>query len=201
MSNTRISEPLNNLTLITGGARSGKSRFAETLASSSTNPVVYLATMEHVESDAESRIRIKRHRERRPSDWTTVEQAHDVHTIVDKLDDGNITCILDCLSLYVSNVVLANFDGTAINAEKMEVAVFNAIEALIESIAAKSKIQFLVVTNEVGWGIVPENGLARIYRDLLGVANQSFAESAANVYLSCVGLQIALKQDASRALL
>ncbi len=94
--------------------------------------------------------------------------------------------------MYVSNIVLEYYEEK-VAFEIIEQKVKSATKLLIEAIAAKGDYHFIVVTNEVGWGIVPENGLARIYRDALGFANQMFAQAAGEVWLSCVGLQIRLK--------
>jgi len=181
-----------NLTLITGGARSGKSDFAERQALALEAPVFYIATMEEIESDGEGVERIKRHRGRRPKEWVTIEVPKLVHEAVDKLPQGRAACIIDCLSLYVSNLVLSHrfVSGDFSQAEEN---VIDAVDKLVDSCVARSEIEFFVVTNEVGWGIVPENNLARAYRDLLGFANQRMARAASSVYLCCVGLQTKLK--------
>jgi len=198
LSNLTAGSDLPNLTVITGGARSGKSKFAESLAGAAGAPVVYIATMERLPSDPEAVDRIHRHRQRRPEHWLTVEQPMDAHRAVDALPSETITCVFDCLSLYVSNIVLDGYDETA-SIAALEEKVLGAGELLLRSMAAKTSAHFYVVTNEVGWGIVPENGLARSYRDLLGLTNQLFARSAREVWLSCVGLQVRLKPPGQSA--
>lgn len=196
LSNTKVQEIIKNLVVITGGARSGKSKFAERLAQESGESVVYIATMEQLETDTESCHRISRHRERRPAHWHTIEQPYNVNEVVDELEPGTRTCILDCLSLYVSNIVLLDYAGDAIDMDRLEEHVLSSVNDLIDSIARQSGTNFFVVTNEVGWGIVPENGLARAYRDLLGVANQVLAGAASEVWMCCSGLQLKLKPSA-----
>lgn len=178
--------------LITGGARSGKSTFAEALAAGSKKTVFYIATMEEISTDAEAVERIARHRKRRPEDWLTMESALQVDRAVQAIDKKPAVCLIDCLSLYVSNLVLEENDGKC-EYERLENKVVLAANTLLDAIALQKDVEFIVVTNEVGWGIVPENGLARAYRDLLGIVNQIFARSATRVWLSCSGLQLPLK--------
>lgn len=182
---------LQNLTLITGGARSGKSEFAESLAKNSSC-VYYLATMQEITSDLDNIERIKQHKERRPKHWTTLEVPLLLHRSLENLPTGSASCIIDCLTLYVSNLLLAN-DLYKKPLELIEEQIFAQVQKLIVSVKRRSDINFLVVTNEVGWGIVPENALGRTYRDIAGATNQSFAVAASKVWLSCMGLQIKLK--------
>ncbi|HEY9676529.1 MAG TPA: bifunctional adenosylcobinamide kinase/adenosylcobinamide-phosphate guanylyltransferase [Drouetiella sp.] len=183
---------VKNLTLITGGARSGKSKFAETLADKASGSVMYIATMEERKDDAEAVERIKRHKERRPALWKTLEVPFHVHDAVVSLPPDTKICLIDCLSLYVSNILL-ELDSKLTNEIDIETQVNGAAQELLKAMVQRSEIEFIVVTNEVGWGVVPEHKLARTYRDLLGVVNQQFAAAAGAVYLSCVGLQIQLK--------
>src|SRR5271168_2608531 len=94
----------HNLTLITGGAKSGKTAFAEKLALESNKPVYYLATMPRIAGDAELEEKILKHRKRRPVEWHTIEAEIEIHKAVDQLPAGEGVCIIDCLSLYVSNL-------------------------------------------------------------------------------------------------
>lgn len=183
---------VKNLTLITGGARSGKSAFAEALANSDGGKVLYIATMEEIVEDSEALERIKRHRERRPLTWSTVEVPFDVDQAVSKISKDTDVCLIDCLSLYVSNMLLA-LDEKSTSAKELEDPIQEAASRLLIAMSNRPEIRFIVVTNEVGWGIVPEHKLARSYRDLLGFTNQQFAHAAGEVWLSCVGLQVKLK--------
>lgn len=198
MSNLNPDDALANLTVITGGARSGKSKFAESLAARENAQVVYIATMERLPSDPEAVERIQRHRERRPPHWLTIEQPVEAHKAVDLLTGETKSCIFDCLSLYVSNLLLDGYDDS-LSMAVLEDKILGAAEVLLRSIAHKPQTYFYVVTNEVGWGVVPENGLARSYRDLLGLTNQLFARSANEVWLSCVGLQLRLKPQTAES--
>ena len=181
---------VKNLTLITGGARSGKSAFAEGLAQLFEGDVLYIATMEELHGDLESVARIKGHRERRPRHWQTFEVPFDVHDRIDSLPEGLGVCLIDCLSLYIANLLLRS---SSLDMNALESEVNEASDLLLAAIETRQDKQFIVVTNEVGWGVVPENGLARLYRDLLGLTNQRFAQAAGQVWLSCAGLQIKLK--------
>lgn len=181
---------VKNLALITGGARSGKSAFAESFAEQFSGDVFYIATMQEFDGDLESVARIQVHRKRRPSHWQTMEVPIDVHIKIGELPAGQGVCLIDCLSLYISNVLLS---CTPAELSHVEDKVLKASGLLLESIKERNDKQFIVVTNEVGWGIVPENDLARQYRDLLGLANQQFAKAASQVWLSCSGLQLSLK--------
>lgn len=183
---------VNNLTLITGGARSGKSAFAEKLALTGAGKVTYIATMEAVVSDCESAERISRHRQRRPPHWRTVEVPLDIHESLAHVIEGSEVCLIDCLSLYVSNLLLRH-DQAQLPAQDLEESISSSATQLLQAIGELEATQFIVVTNEVGWGIVPENGLARAYRDLLGFTNQQFAAAALAVWLCCSGLQVKLK--------
>ncbi|MBI2809242.1 MAG: bifunctional adenosylcobinamide kinase/adenosylcobinamide-phosphate guanylyltransferase [Candidatus Melainabacteria bacterium] len=182
------------MTLITGGARSGKSAFAEALANSdgAGGQVLYIATMEEIVEDKEALERIRRHRERRPQSWSTVEVPFNLDQTVLKIPKDTDVCLIDCLSLYVSNMLLA-LDEKSTTAKELEDPIQEAASKLLSAMHSRPEIRFIVVTNEVGWGIVPEHKLARSYRDLLGLVNQQFAQAAGEVWLSCVGLQVKLK--------
>lgn len=191
MESVNSSLDVKNLTLITGGARSGKSAFAEALANADGGRVLYVATMEEVVDDKEAVERIQRHRQRRPTSWKTIEIPFEVDRAVAQMPVDTEVCLLDCLSLYVSNMLLKLEDKST--TEQLEEQVFDAAARLLVEMQVKAETRFIVVTNEVGWGIVPEHKLARTYRDLLGLVNQQFARAAGQVWLSCAGLQVKLK--------
>lgn len=163
--------------LITGGARAGKSRFAQAQAQAlGQGRVSFVATAEAL--DEEMRQRISKHRAERPPMWETLEAPLEVPQAVQQARHGVV--LLDCLTLWVSNLMLA------------ERAVLPAVEHLLAVQALTGKT-LLVVSNEVGLGIVPENPLARRYRDLLGAANQRIAQEAQQVYLLVAGIPIQIK--------
>jgi adenosylcobinamide kinase / adenosylcobinamide-phosphate guanylyltransferase len=192
LSNHYRTKVLKNLTLITGGARSGKSDFAERLARAQNGKVLYLATMGFMSEDAEASERILRHKARRPLNWQTIEEPLQLPECVGALALDVNVCLIDCLSLWISNMLLAD-SSKDLALSSCEELVHKRVLSLLAAIEAKPSTVFIVVTNEVGSGIVPENKLARTFRDLLGIANQDIALAAGEVWLSCVGLQLRLK--------
>jgi adenosylcobinamide kinase/adenosylcobinamide-phosphate guanylyltransferase len=167
-------------TFLVGGARSGKSEMAARSASNHDGPIVVLATAEA--RDDEMAERIRRHREARPERWTTIEAALGLSPAVRDLR-ADAFVILDCLSLWVSNAIESGLDDDAIVDEAMEAA------ALLAGRAPPA----VVVSNEVGLGIVPMNALARRYRDTLGRVNAAFAGVASRSYFVVAGRALALE--------
>ena len=163
--------------LITGGARSGKSRFAEKRTLSFGTPVIYIATAQALDDEMEKRIQI--HRERRGDEWCTINEPL---SIADKLlsSDGEGACLVDCLTIWLSNLMFAEQD------------IKKATSLLIEAILARHD-PVILVSNEVGGGIVPENELARRFRDEAGHLNQIVAESVDEVYTCISGIPLKLK--------
>jgi adenosylcobinamide kinase / adenosylcobinamide-phosphate guanylyltransferase len=170
------------LTLFTGGARSGKSARAEQYAARLGGPLLYLATAEA--RDDEMQQRIAHHQKRRPSGWSTREEPLAVAAVLDELAPGTIV-LLDCLSLLITNLLLANEHDP-------EPAIERELTAIL-TVAQARELRLIVVSNEVGMGIVPAYALGRVYRDLLGRANQRFAAAAAEVYLVVCGIAVELR--------
>jgi adenosylcobinamide kinase/adenosylcobinamide-phosphate guanylyltransferase len=173
---------MSKVILVTGGARSGKSRFAEKLAEGFQPLRGYLATGQP--GDAEMAERIARHRGRRGSEWQTVEEPLQVTEAITRNQGRFSVILLDCVTLWLSNL-LFNCEGGAAEA-LLRVAEFT------ESFQAL-KTPLIIVTNEVGMGIVPEHPLARSFRDLAGEANEIIAARADEVYVSISGLPLKLK--------
>ncbi len=171
------------LIMITGAARSGKSYFAEQWARNSTKTVVFIATL--VPQDQEMLERVEHHRLRRPDDWITLEEAEDPGRAIQRYDGPGRIFLLDCLTLLVTNWLLSSAGWS-------HQEILRRVESLAE-IARRSEAQVLVVTNEVGWGIVPADVLSRDYRDIMGRANQIMASWADEVYLMISGLAVELK--------
>ncbi|MBB5362882.1 bifunctional adenosylcobinamide kinase/adenosylcobinamide-phosphate guanylyltransferase [Deinococcus humi] len=166
---------------VTGGARSGKSRFAETRAAARGEAVTYLATAQAFDTEMEERI--ARHRADRPAHWTTVEESLEVPRALQYA--ATPTVVLDCLSLWVSNMLLIGWtDG----------AMLAAADDLLSVAHARSGLSVLV-SNEVGLGIVPDNALTRRYRDVLGWVNQRCAAASHEAYLLVSGLPLQLKSS------
>jgi adenosylcobinamide kinase/adenosylcobinamide-phosphate guanylyltransferase len=178
--------------LITGGAKSGKSEFAESLAGAAEMPVVYLATMPLISGDSQLAEKIKRHKERRPATWSTIEAERDLDGVVSKLPGGASVCLLDCLSLFVANL-LHDAGNQAIANKEMEKRILHQCTLLLAEMDKRSEINFLTVTNEVGSGVIPDNQLARQYIEVLGEVNKAFAREAATVWHCCVGIPTKIK--------
>jgi len=167
------------ITLLTGPVASGKSRLAAELAGRWQGPVHLVVTAEG--RDDEMRVRIDRHRADRPASWRVREEPLDLAGAIEAIP-AEAFAILDCLTLWVSNRLGAGDEASRV--------IDLAIEAA-ETAAARTA-PTVVVTNEVGWGIVPVNDLARAYRDLLGRVNGAFADRAGAAWLVVAGRAVAL---------
>lgn len=167
------------IVFVTGGARSGKSTYAEGRAARSGEPVTYLATA--VAFDTEMRDRIGRHRAERPTHWVTVEEPLNVPAAVQHAETPVL--LLDCLSVWVNNLMFHDWTDAQILA---------ATDDLV-SAARNHAGTVILVTNEVGLGIVPDNALSRRYRDVLGWVNQRCAQASDEAYLLVSGLPLTLK--------
>jgi adenosyl cobinamide kinase/adenosyl cobinamide phosphate guanylyltransferase len=165
-----------SLTFVLGGARSGKSRYAESLIAALPPPWAYVATAEA--GDAEMIERIAAHRSRRSSAWRTIEAPRDLNAALKSCE--TMPVLVDCLTLWLSNLMLAEAN---IEAE---------IEHLENTLAAAAA-PVVLVANEVGYGIVPDHPLGRRFRDLQGVLNQRVAARADRVVLVVAGLPLAVK--------
>jgi adenosylcobinamide kinase / adenosylcobinamide-phosphate guanylyltransferase len=173
---------MSRVVLVTGGARSGKSRFAETRVAelAPAGPWRYVATAEAF--DDEMRARIAHHRARRDTRWRTVEAPRDLAAALAARDDAR--CVLvDCVTIWLSNRMLAGEGDDALLAAADEVA----------AAARAAGVPTIFVTNEVGGGIVPENALARRYRDVAGWVNQRLAAASDEVFLVAAGLPLRLR--------
>ena len=166
-----------SFTLVLGGARSGKSRHAEELIEAHAAPWTYIATAQAF--DDEMRARISLHRARRPQGWVTVDAPIALPDAIREADHGQ-AILVDCLTLWLTNVMLAEADVAA------------AREDLLAACRAVAS-PLVLVSSEVGFGIVPDNALARRFRDELGTLNQALAREAAHVVLTVAGLPLKLK--------
>jgi adenosylcobinamide kinase / adenosylcobinamide-phosphate guanylyltransferase len=164
------------LTLVLGGARSGKSRYAESLVAATPPPWTYVATAQA--QDAEMAGRIAHHRARRSAGWHTIEAPHDLAAAIDAAPAGAI--LVDCLTLWLTNRMLAEGD-------------IDADTCSLEAALARRGGPAVLVSNEVGSGIVPDNALARRFRDLQGRLNQRLAAGADRVILVVAGLPLIVK--------
>jgi adenosylcobinamide kinase/adenosylcobinamide-phosphate guanylyltransferase len=172
------------LTLILGGARSGKSRFAQSLCPA-TARVAYIATC--CLEDEEMRARAERHRQDRPPHWLTIEEPLSISRATrDAMPDSDIV-LIDCLTVWLSNVMWKHRDCGPLITEKTVLAEINEIANL----AAEKAI--ILVSNDVGGGIVPETATGRLFRDLHGLLNQRAATAADRVFLTVAGIPVRLK--------
>ncbi len=180
---------MSHITLILGGARSGKSTYAEELAHTlGRDNVLYIATAEAL--DQEMQERIARHRAQRPAAWRTLEAPlHPARALLAQRPPATVI-LFDCLTMLVSNILLAH-EGEG------EAAVDAAVQAEIRELtaaAAQLDAHLIVVSNEVGLGLVPDNALGRVYRDVLGRANQTLARTADEVIFMVAGLPMTIKE-------
>ena len=215
---------MSSFTLVTGGARSGKSHFAELLAAQPKRPVIYIATAQIW--DEEMALRVKKHRQQRPSTWRLIEEPRNIRDTLIQLKDEDAVILLDCVTLWLTNLLLAgqaeqshrarqdtpsgpsreNFplglqndnDDNYIYAQ-VEPQILTTVQEVAQ-LAHEIKPQVIFVTNEVGQGIVPENPLSRAYRDLAGRSNQILAHSADHVYMVVAGLPIEIKHSGEKLL-
>ena len=171
--------------LITGGARAGKSSYAQKLAAASGGRVLFVATAEA--KDEDMRLRIEKHRKSRPLSWETLEAPSEVAKAIDEQEGEYSIVVIDCITMLVSNIMLGAVDKTSAESE-----VLKEIDSVINTMQSKSSV-FILVSNEVGLGIVPDNEMSRTYRDLLGRANQLLAQYADEVYLMVAGIPVKIK--------
>lgn len=178
--------------LVTGGARSGKSAFAEKLAAGPGGEVAYIATAQVY--DEEMRRRVDLHQQRRPDSWKTYEAPFQADTVLTDVLRGPVRAVLfDCLTLYTTNLLLSQPE-TAPHKERAD-QVLAGVDRLLNA-ARQGTAPVILVTNEVGLGIVPEHPLAREYRDIAGWVNQRAAAAADQVYLVVCGLAVEIKEKA-----
>jgi adenosylcobinamide kinase/adenosylcobinamide-phosphate guanylyltransferase len=171
--------------LLLGGARSGKSRYAQQLAGQLDDKVLFVATGEPL--DQEMLNRIAEHRKSRPESWRTLEIPIGIGKAIEKGIGNAEVVVIDCLTLLVSN--LLRDEPGYLEAEKRVTSEINELIAVMD----RFDVSFVIVSNEVGMGLVPESKLGRIYRDMLGKANQLIASHATEVYLMVACLPVRVK--------
>jgi adenosylcobinamide kinase/adenosylcobinamide-phosphate guanylyltransferase len=170
-----------SVTLVLGGVRSGKSRYAQQLAGQSRH-VVFVATARV--TDEEMRAKIERHREDRPKEWLTIEEPLDLPKVLAEHELDNDVVVVDCLTVYAANLLEAEGEDR------------DALERRVQTLCDALQVvnsRVIVVSNEVGSGVHPVSPLGRTYRDLLGEINQRVASIADDVVLMVAGLPLALK--------
>jgi len=168
---------------VTGGTRSGKSAFAVKEAGKLSGKKAYIATTEVL--DEEMKVRVDKHRKERGSKWQTIEEPLKISELIKQITDKYSVIVLDCLTLWLSNLMLSGikieneFDKLAETLKQLKLSTLNS--------------QLFIISNEVGMGIVPENKLARQFRDLAGTLNQKVAEISDGVYMVASGIPIKIK--------
>ncbi len=191
---------MGKLILLLGGARSGKSSFAEQKAREwAADNVLYVATSET--KDDEMRLRVQKHQAGRPPSWTTLEAPRNVAAAIRESNHNSGVILVDCITFLVSNYLMAASEPIddpfgPPSSDPFDDAIESVIRADLNALADYAHTQdvtILVVSNEVGMGLVPAYDLGRAYRDLLGRANQDLAGRADEVYLLVAGLPLRLK--------
>jgi adenosylcobinamide kinase/adenosylcobinamide-phosphate guanylyltransferase len=172
---------MGKVILITGGARSGKSAYALTIAGRKKGKVAFIATAQA--KDAEMKSRISLHKVARPKNWVTFEEPHDIAILLKKLDPSFRTAVIDCLTLWITNLIMKKADDACIEKKTREML----------DILKNNKIDAVFVTNEVGLGIVPDNKLARRFRDIAGRVNQAVARQADEMYFMISSMPLKMK--------
>jgi len=174
---------MSELIFITGGVRSGKSKFAVELASSFSSQITFIATAPFSDSEMEKRINL--HQRSRPSHWQTVEEQKDVSAVLSKINSPQKVIIIDCLTLLISNLLLQ---------KKSEKEILTQIKAIADKAKKLNRVT-IVVSNEVGWGVVPPTELGRSFRDISGTANQIIAQKSNQVWLLVCGIPYKIKEE------
>ena len=171
------------LIFVTGGSRSGKSQFAQDLAHSFEGRKVFIATAEPL--DNEMKERIAAHRKARPSGWDTVEEPRHLGKVVSECSVTHDVILIDCLTLWISNLLTNN----SLNQQEVSSEVKNLVDD-----CKTEKATVVVVSNELGMGIVPVDSITRLYRDIVGKANQQVAAASDQVFLVVAGIPVKIKQ-------
>jgi len=174
---------MGKIIFLLGGARSGKSRYAVELAKRLKKMVVFIATA--IASDTEMRQRVKLHRLSRPRHWRLIEESKDISSILSKIDAKYKVVLIDCLGLWISNLLIDKLGDREIKKK---------IKRFLTTIA-KAKFTTILVSNEVGCGIVPDNYLARKFQDLIGFVNQTVAKYADEVISMVSGIPVRIKGE------
>ena len=184
----------STIILCSGGARSGKSEFAEQLALSLKGRKAYVATGQAF--DDEMKDRIKKHQLRRGKEWITFEIPLHLHESWEQIKNISDVILIDCLTMFTSNHVFAHGDiNTQEDANRIESIILKELRLLLQEINNSNDKTVIFVTNEIGLGIVPENKLARYFRDITGRVNREVASAANKMYLTISGVTIELKSQ------
>jgi adenosylcobinamide kinase / adenosylcobinamide-phosphate guanylyltransferase len=178
----------SHLTLILGGARSGKSSYAQRLAEETGKPVTFLATAQAL--DEEMTARIQKHRLERPATWQTLEVPMNVASCLGQIESNIV--ILDCVTLLINNLMMQFVENDLVEEAPFMAAVQREVDELIAALRKKEQ-DWLVISNEVGLGLVPAYQMGRAYRDAIGWANQALAREADKVIFMVAGIPTTIK--------
>jgi len=185
---------MSKIVTVTGGARSGKSSFGEALLKKSSGKKGYIATATPFDDGMKERI--KNHQNSRPKAWQTFELPYEISSHIDKISKSCDIAILDCITVFSSNILFEKeYDWEKISYEKISVLeekIIDEIQQIIEK-ARVCNLDLVIITNEVGSGIVPGNRLSRVYRDIAGRINQRLSELSDEVYVTISGIPLKLK--------
>lgn len=182
---------MSKLVLVTGGARSGKSSFAESYLKERYEDVAYLATA--IPYDEEMKDRIKKHQQQRPSHWHTYEGHRSLDRRIESLTEQG--ALLDCVTILVTNLLfdyLGNKPIEEIDTNELEMKITEEIVKVLDACKGYQG-DMIMVTNELGSGVVPESKLGRVFRDIAGRVNQKIAKEAKEVYLVVSGIPVKIK--------
>lgn len=166
---------------VIGGCKSGKSSIAQEITENLSEKRVYIATGKP--TDDEMKKRIKKHQNERGEGWSTIEVNTDLAQALEKIENKKCSVMIDCITAWITNLLMA---------EKTDTEILKMAEEFGKTVK-KSEIPLIIVSNEVGYGIVPVNDLARRFRDLAGAVNQKIAEFSEDVVLSVAGIPVKIK--------
>ena len=185
---------MSKIILVTGGARSGKSSYAESLCKAQNNQTAYIATS--IPFDEEMKERVRKHQEMRPSEWTTYEIYENIAGQIEEIAKEYQTVILDCVTLMVNNLMFKeHLDYDQLSEEEvnqLEQMIKEAFIKLLEAVK-ETELYFVLVTNEIGLSPVAGNRLTRIYTDIIGRMNQLIAKASDEVYFVISGIPMKIK--------
>lgn len=178
----------STISLVTGGAKSGKSVFAEQLLAGCRGRKAYVATAQVLDEEMASRIAC--HRERRPASWQTFEIPFGLPQQLDTILDGADAVLIDCMTIYFSNFLFCHEEAELDELKRLALV---EVEELLQCIDRRPGKNVIFVTNELGCGLVPMNKVGRYYRDLIGIVNQRLGAAADAVYLTVCGITTEIK--------
>ncbi len=184
---------MSKIILVTGGARSGKSGFAEDEIRKLNTETAYIATA--IAFDDGMKNRIRKHKLQRPSTWKTYEKPTNVHEIIAEINKNHSACLLDCITVMLTNYMMDELDFDHLSEDildEFEERVKSKLTLLVDEIE-KTDLTFYMVTNEVGSGIVPDNKVSSFFRDLAGRMNQYLARRSDEVYALISGIPVKIK--------